>query len=75
MERSGSSPVDPHPDGTELLRFGSVGIHPDSWIALEPSRSPKPEVADGIDDELLDRVHMRRHGAQPHRDVEDRVAD
>ncbi len=71
----GAPPVDPHPDSADLPCVGTFGIHPDTWIALKPAGPTEPEVTDGIDDELLDRLNMCRHGAQPHRDVEDRVAD
>ena len=42
---------------------------------MKPAGPFEPEVTDRIDHKLLDRVDMCRHGAQPHRDVEDRVTD
>ncbi len=70
-----ASPVDPHADSADLLRLRAVGVDPDARVTAQSARAGDAEIAEGVDDELLEGVHVRWDRAEAEADVEDRVAD
>ena len=68
-----------HADGGNLARPHTARVEPDPPVALQPSRAVESQVAEDLDEQVLEALHVRRGRAEPARpraaERQDRVAD
>ncbi len=78
----GSTAGQPNTDGGDLARHRAVGVDPDAGVVTQPPGVREPELAEAVDDHLLDRADVRDGVGEPaatrpmlRRQGQDRIAD
>ena len=61
----GPAPAEPDADRGDFARMVAVGIDPDTEGSTQPAGAGQAEIGHGVDEHLLDRVHVRHVSARP----------
>ena len=71
----GTPPRHPNADGADLAGTVSLGIQPHARVAAEAAGAGQAQIAQDVNDELLDAVNVAGRGVAAHGHRQDRVAD